>query len=374
MFHYKNIYCNLMLDEYSRYSRHLTLSYVGLEGQKKLKMAKVICIGAGGLASSILLYLVASGLGTLGIVDDDYVDLSNLQRQIIFRMQDLDYNKVTAAFNHLSSLNSNCKIDLYPTRLDSLNVIDLYNKYDFIIDCTDNFITRYLLNDASLMFNKPIVYGAISQFHGQVSVFNYQGGPNYKDLYPQIPILEMGGNCIADGVLGVLPGLIGILQATELVKMIIGIGNVLSGRVLLYDALDMKFRELKLKNKTTAFHKYPIRLKEKGTIISKDYLRQHFDKFIDIAELKNLLNLQNIYLVNVGVTQEIKNIPTLVSHNIALADMPSNLNFLQIIARTHLIILFCKTNTRAFIAYHFLQKYNIDAKVLNFRSTTGDDF
>jgi sulfur-carrier protein adenylyltransferase/sulfurtransferase len=237
----------LTKEEYERYSRHLILPEVGLEGQKRLKAASVLCIGTGGLGSPLLLYLAAAGIGRIGIVDFDVVDFSNLQRQVIHGTSWVSKPKIESAKNRILEINPYCQVDLYETRLSSENALDILKPYDIVVDGTDNFPTRYLVNDACVLLDKPNVYGSIFRFEGQATVFNYEGGPNYRDLYPEPPPPGMVPSCAEGGVLGILPGIIGVIQATETVKIIIGQGTTLSGRLMLYNALEMKFRELKLR-------------------------------------------------------------------------------------------------------------------------------
>ncbi len=234
-------------DEYQRYSRHIILPEVGLEGQKRLKAASVLCIGSGGLGSPLLLYLAAAGIGRIGLVDFDIVDSSNLQRQIIHSESWVGKPKIQSAKDRIHSINPHCQVDLYETAISSENALDILAPYDVIVDGTDNFPTRYLTNDACVLLDKPNVYGSIFRFEGQATVFNYQGGPNYRDLYPEPPPPGMVPSCAEGGVLGVLCGIIGTIQATEVIKIILGAENTLSGRLLLYNAWDMKFRELKLR-------------------------------------------------------------------------------------------------------------------------------
>ena len=233
--------------EYERYSRHLILPEVGLEGQKRLKAASVLCIGTGGLGSPLLLYLAAAGVGRIGIVDFDIVDHSNLQRQVIHGTSWVGKPKIESAKNRILEINPFCQVDLYETRVSSENAIDIATPYDIIIDGTDNFPTRYLMNDVCVLLNKPNVYGSIFRFEGQATVFNYEGGPNYRDLYPEPPPPGMVPSCAEGGVLGVLCGVVGSIQATEAIKIILGQGTTLSGRLLLYNALEMTFRQLKLR-------------------------------------------------------------------------------------------------------------------------------
>ena len=234
-------------EEYERFSRHLILPEIGLEGQKRLKAASVLCIGTGGLGSPLLLYLAAAGIGRIGIVDFDIVDRSNLQRQVIHGTSWVGKPKIESAKHRILEINPNCQVDLYETRLSSENALDIMPSYDVVVDGTDNFPTRYLVNDACVLLNKPNVYGSIFRFEGQATVFNYEDGPNYRDLYPEPPPPGMVPSCAEGGVLGILCGIIGVIQATETVKIITGQGTTLSGRLLLYNALEMTFRELKLR-------------------------------------------------------------------------------------------------------------------------------
>jgi sulfur-carrier protein adenylyltransferase/sulfurtransferase len=269
----------LSRDDYERYSRHIILPEVGLEGQKRLKAASVLCIGTGGLGSPLLLYLAAAGIGRIGIVDFDVVDQSNLHRQVIHGTSWVGKPKIESAKNRIHEINPGCQVDLYETRISSENAIDIITPYDVVVDGTDNFPTRYLVNDACVLLNKPNVYGSILRFDGQATVFNYKGGwkrpagweslsptekaeqrktgkdwiyddtalsPNYRDLFPDPPPPGEVPSCAEGGVLGILPGIIGLIQATETVKIILGKGRTLSGRLVVYNALDMTFRELKL--------------------------------------------------------------------------------------------------------------------------------
>ncbi|HXC35184.1 MAG TPA: molybdopterin-synthase adenylyltransferase MoeB [Candidatus Acidoferrales bacterium] len=235
-------------DEIKRYSRHLILPEVGLGGQKRIKAASVLCIGAGGLGSPIAMYLAAAGIGKIGIVDFDTVDYSNLQRQILHTDADVGRSKAQSAKETINGLNSNCEVVIHNTRISSENALDLIRPYDIVVDGTDNFPTRYLTNDACVLLKKPNVYGSIFRFEGQASVFApHLGGPCYRCLYPEPPPPGMVPSCAEGGVLGVLPGIIGCIQTTEILKLALGKGNLLVGRLLLFNALDMKFRELKLR-------------------------------------------------------------------------------------------------------------------------------
>lgn len=234
-------------EEVLRYSRHLIIPEVGLQGQKKLKAAKVLMIGAGGLGSPLGLYLAAAGIGKIGIVDFDVVDLTNLQRQVLHSTEDIGRPKLESARETLNGINPNVDIDTYEERLSSENALQLFADYDIIVDGTDNFPTRYLVNDACVLLGKPNVYGSILRFDGQVSVFDAKRGPCYRCLYPAPPPPGLVPSCAEGGVLGVLPGIIGSLQALEVIKLILGEGEPLIGRLVLFDALKFKFRELKLR-------------------------------------------------------------------------------------------------------------------------------
>jgi adenylyltransferase/sulfurtransferase len=237
----------LSKDELIRYSRHLILPEVGMEGQKKLKNAKVLMVGTGGLGAPLGLYLAASGIGKIGVVDMDVVDYSNLQRQVIHGTKDVGKKKIDSAAESMLDINPFMEVEKFDTFITSENAFDIMKGYDYIVDGTDNFPTRYLINDACVILKKPNVYGSIFRFEGQATIFAYPGGPCYRCLYPEPPPPGLVPSCAEGGVLGILPGIIGLVQATETVKLILGIGDPLVGRLMLYDALGMKFRELKLR-------------------------------------------------------------------------------------------------------------------------------
>ena len=237
----------LSKDEILRYSRHLIIPEVGIEGQKKLKAARVLLVGAGGLGAPLGLYLAAAGIGKIGLVDFDVVDFTNLQRQVIHSTKDVGRNKIDSAAEKMVGINPHLTIAKHEVALTSENALEILKDYDYVVDGTDNFPTRYLVNDACVLLRKPNVYGSIFRFEGQATVFAYEGGPCYRCLYPEPPPPGLVPSCAEGGVLGILPGTIGLIQATETVKLILGIGQPLVGRLLLYDALGMKFRELKLR-------------------------------------------------------------------------------------------------------------------------------
>ncbi|MDH6060405.1 molybdopterin-synthase adenylyltransferase MoeB [Chrysosporum bergii ANA360D] len=358
----------LTKDDYERYSRHLILPEVGLEGQKRLKAASVLCIGTGGLGSPLLLYLAAAGIGRIGIVDFDVVDTSNLQRQIIHGTSWVGKPKIVSAKNRIHEINPYCQVDLYETRLSSENALDIIQPYDIVVDGTDNFPTRYLVNDACVLLNKPNVYGSIFRFEGQATVFNYEGGPNYRDLYPEPPPPGMVPSCAEGGVLGILPGMIGIIQATETVKIVIQQGNTLSGRLLLYNALEMKFRELKLRPN-------PIR-----PVISKliDYeqfcgipqakAEEERQKMalseMTVQELKQLIdsNAQDFVLLDVRNPHEyeIAKIPGSVLIPLPEIENGSGVAKVKEILNGHRLIAHCKLGGRSAKALAILKEAGIE--------------
>ncbi len=234
-------------EEILRYSRHLILPEVGMEGQLKLKAAKVLLVGTGGLGAPLALYLTAAGIGRIGLVDFDVVDATNLQRQVIHGTKDVGKPKIDSAIESMNDINPNVIVDRHEVALTSENALEIIKDYDYVVDGTDNFPTRYLVNDACVLLGKPNVYGSIFRFEGQSTIFATEGGPCYRCLYPEPPPPGLVPSCAEGGVLGILPGIIGLIQATETVKLILGIGTPLIGRLMLYDALNMKFRELKLR-------------------------------------------------------------------------------------------------------------------------------
>lgn len=238
-------------EELDRYSRHILLPEIGIEGQQKLKAAKVLVIGAGGLGCPALLYLVAAGVGTIGIIDPDIVDSSNLQRQVLYREDDLGQPKVDCAKRHLTALNPFVRIKTYHKKLSPANALKIIRDFDLVVDGSDNFATRYLVNDACVLSEKPFVYGAIHRFSGQIAVFNYENGPTYRCLFPEPPPADEVPSCSEAGVLGVLPGIIGSFQASEAIKIISGIGEVASGSLLLMDALTLTFNKISIKKDET---------------------------------------------------------------------------------------------------------------------------
>lgn len=284
---------SLSPEENKQYNRHLILNEIGKSGQLKLKQARVLVIGAGGLGCPILQYLTAAGVGTIGVIDHDIIDQSNLQRQILYSHDDIGNYKAEVAAHKLSGLNPFVEFEIYLQKVTSEIAIELFSRYDIIVDGSDNFPTRYLVNDAAVLTNKPVVFGSIFKFEGQVSVFNYQNGPTYRCLYPNPPKPNEVPNCSEIGVLGVLPGIIGSLQANEVLKMICSIGEVLSGKLLTYNALSMqqmvlgieKDESIQLKQLDTDYDFF-CGLPKRNLVITKAELERSLEQYnlLDVRE------------------------------------------------------------------------------------------
>ena len=355
-------------EEIERYSRHIILPEVGLEGQKKLKAASVICVGTGGLGSPLLLYLAAAGIGNIGIVDFDIVESSNLQRQIIHGASWVGKLKIESAKNRILEINPTCQVDLYKNRLSSENAIQILKPYDVVVDGTDNFPTRYLTNDACFLLNKPNIYGSIFRFEGQTTVFNYQGGPNYRDLFPEPPPPGMVPSCAEGGVLGVLPGIIGTIQATETIKVILGSNNTLSGRLLLYNAWDMTFKELKLRsnpnrpviNQLIDYEEFcnvsnvsTFKNKDNSTMIS-EIAGQHLKKLIDSnSESFVLIDVRNVN------ERQIAHISGSVLVPLASIEDGTGIPQIRSLIENKRLIVHCKMGGRSIKALEILEKFGI---------------
>ena len=338
----------LTVDEVARYSRHLIIPDVGVPGQKRLKNAKVLVVGAGGLGSPALLYLAAAGVGTLGIVDFDVVDESNLQRQVIHGVSDIGKPKALSAKESIAEINPNVNVVLHTERLDSDNALDVFRPYDLVLDGTDNFATRYLVNDACVLLGKPYVWGSIFRFEGQVSVFWNEHGPNYRDLYPEPPPPGMVPSCAEGGVLGVLCASIGSVMVTEAIKLICGIGEPLLGRLMVYDALEMSYRTIKVRKDPAG---EPITqlidYEEFCGVVSDEAQRAASGSTITATELKDMLDAgKDPYLVDVRepVEYEIVKIPggvlipkDRILSGEALAELPQD----------RPLVLYCRTGVRS---------------------------
>ena len=350
----------LSTEEMARYSRHLILPEVGMEGQQKLKAAKVLCIGTGGLGSPLAFYLAAAGIGTLGLVDFDVVDSSNLQRQIIHSTKDVGRSKIVSATEKLVALNPFLNVVQHETMLTSQNAIEIISQYDIVADGTDNFPTRYLVNDACVLTGKPNAYGSIFRFEGQASVFATEHGPCYRCLYPEPPPPGLVPSCAEGGVLGILPGLVGVIQATEVIKLILGKGEPLIGRLLLVNSLDMKFRELKLrknpecpvcgKNPTVTklidYQQFCGIVPEAKVAAEKNGIPQ-----MSVTELKQKLDAgEDVFILDVREPYEYQ-IAQIGGHLIPLGELPNRLGELD---TSREIVVQCKSGGRSQRAAEFL--------------------
>lgn len=346
----------LSKDELERYSRHLNLSEVGIEGQLKLKNAKVLIIGAGGLGSPVSMYLAAAGVGTIGIIDDDILSLSNLQRQILFSASDIGLLKTELAKNRLNSINPEIDIKLYNEKLTSDNALSIFKDYDVIADGSDNFSTRYLVNDACVILGKPFVYGSILRFEGQVSFFEPVTGPCYRCLFPEPPDSKDAPNCADAGVLGVLPGIVGTMQANEVIKYILGKGKLLKGSLLIIDALNMKFLEVEFTkdNNCPVCSQEPL-IKElidyeqfcnnsNNTI--KETMPEYHEWEITVEEYKKRLDAgEKIFLLDVREPYE-SNVASIGGVLIPMNELPERINELPKDKNSE-IVVYCRTGSRS---------------------------
>jgi len=347
-------------EEILRYSRHLIMPEVGMEGQLKLKHAKVLCIGAGGLGSPLAVYLGAAGVGTLGIVDFDVVDFTNLQRQIIHGTSDVGRKKLDSASDTLHEINPNVEVRKFDTRLSSANALELFREFDIIADGTDNFPTRYLVNDACVLTGKPNVYGSIFRFEGQASVFATKEGPCYRCLYPEPPPPGLVPSCAEGGVLGILPGLVGLIQATETIKLILGSGEPLIGRLLLVDALAMRFRELKLRKNPDcpACGTHPtvtelIDYNQFCGIRGEEEAAPTTKRDMTVEEFKQRLDKgDDLFVLDVREPHEYQ-ICNLGGHLIPLNDLPKRVSELD---SSREIVVHCKMGGRSAKAVDFLRQ------------------
>lgn len=335
----------------SRYNRHIILSEIGSEGQNKLSKAKVLVVGAGGLGCPVLQYLAAAGVGTLGVIDFDKVELSNLQRQVLFGTSSLGKNKALAAKERLVDLNNDIKINAYPEALTYHNALELFEQYDIIVDGSDNFETRYLVNDACIIKNKPLVFGAIYKFEGQISVFNYQNGPSYRCLFPNPPKKDAVPNCSEIGVLGVLSGIIGSMQANETLKIILGIGNVLSGKLLCYNALSNKTSTLKINRNDTVIN---------GVLNGQSTFKERALNINcateELISIYQVINKENIQFIDVRETHEQPKVDELPVQSMPLSSLQNNLGQLK---NKTVKYFFCQSGIRSRKAVNFLKEQQI---------------
>lgn len=354
-------------EEKTRYARHITLPEVGVAGQQRLKAGSVLCIGAGGLGSPLLLYLAAAGVGRIGVVDDDLVEPSNLQRQVIHGTGTVGQAKTSSARSRIKDLNPFCRVEEHGVRLSASNALELVSAYDVVVDGTDNFASRYLINDACVLTKRPFVYGSVQRFEGQVSVFNLGSeSPDYRDLVPEPPPQGLVPSCADGGVMGVMPGLIGLIQAAEVIKLITGIGTPLDGRLLLVDGLSMRFRELTLRRRPS---RAPI---EKlidyqafctaGDSISGE--TSNLMKSISVVELKALLDQnQDLALIDVRNPAEVEVAVIAGSELIPLSTLESEevIERIQAIAASRTVYVHCKLGGRSAKAVELLASHGIDA-------------
>jgi molybdopterin/thiamine biosynthesis adenylyltransferase/rhodanese-related sulfurtransferase/molybdopterin converting factor small subunit len=356
-------------EEVLRYSRHLIMPEVGMTGQKKLKASKVLMIGAGGLGSPLGLYLAAAGVGKIGIVDFDVVDLTNLQRQVLHSTEDVGRSKLDSARETIRGINPNVEIETFEVRLSSENALQLFADYDVIVDGTDNFPTRYLVNDACVLLGKPNVYGSIFRFDGQVTVFDATRGPCYRCLYPSPPPPGLVPSCAEGGVLGVLPGIIGSLQALETIKLIIGQGDSLIGRLVSFDALKFTFREFKLRKNpdcpicgpATTIHELIDYEQFCGIELPSTQEENHRQYKITVEELKSRLDHgDDLYILDVREPHEYE-IVNIGGELIPLGDLPERVNELDPLKE---IIVHCKSGIRSAKAVNILRKFGF-TKVKN---------
>jgi adenylyltransferase/sulfurtransferase len=344
---------DLTAAEQEQYSRHLLLDEVGIAGQLKLKQAKVLVIGAGGLSCPVLQYLTAAGVGTIGIVDDDTVAQSNLQRQILYTHKDIGQSKAEAAVKRLQELNPYIQFNSYLTRLTKVNALEILEPWDIIVDGTDNFPTRYLINDTAVLLNKPIVFGSIHKFDGQVSVFNFKNGPTYRCLYPRPPKRNEVPNCSEIGVLGVLPGIIGSLQANEVLKIILGLGNILSGKLLTFDALSMR-QSIYSSEKNTSNSIKSLEDEYEVCHNNKEDIRE-----ISFQEYKEQSSLYNVLDVRTQTERDEYHIESIHIPLNKLSErynkIPDNKN----------LLVYCKSGVRSKLAIEILEKNGFKGELLN---------
>lgn len=336
-----------------RYNRHIILSEIGQAGQDKISNSKVLVIGAGGLGCPVLQYITAAGVGTIGIIDFDIVELSNLQRQVLFGTSSLGKNKAEAAKKRLEDLNSDISIIAYTEKLTHQNAIDLFNQYDIIVDGSDNFETRYLVNYACIITNKPFVFGAIYKFEGQVSVFNYKNGPSYRCLFPNPPKKDTVPNCSEIGVLGVLPGIIGSMQANEVLKIILGIGNVLSGKLLCYNALTSQTSTLKINRNENSIQ----------SVLDEEHSFENIKintgceiESIEVS-ISEIVSEKNVQFIDVRESHEQPKVDHLNVTYIPLSELETSLHKIDLSRKK---ALFCKSGMRSKHAVRVLQSLNIN--------------
>lgn len=364
--------------EKNRYSRHILLEKVGLKGQEKLKAAKVLVIGAGGIGCPVLQYLTAAGVGNIGIIDFDRVDATNLQRQILYTVSDIGKNKAITAKNRLTQLNPHINFDVYPEKLTTENALELFSKYDMVVEGTDNFSTRYLINDACVTMNKPLIYGAIYKFEGQVSVFNYKGGPTYRCLFPEPPKAGSIPNCSDVGVIGVLPGIIGAQQANEVIKIILEIGEPLAGKLLTYDSLNNSFLTLNISRSEEEVQKV---LSNSADFENIDYdffcgiKTDNVLKEISKEGLKSILDSsEDFQIIDVREEYEQPRIDVSASLNGKLLVAPLNdiEGYVDQISKNKKVVVVCQHGIRSVAAIEHLENHHNFENLINLENGIGN--
>lgn len=355
------------------YTRQVLLSEFGNEGQQKLTSANVLVIGAGGLGCPVIQYLTGAGVGHLGIVDGDEVEISNLHRQILYSMDSIGLNKANEAIKILQNKNPFIRFTAFPKRLNAQNVLDIFQYFDIVVDCSDNYETRFLVNDACVLLNKPLVYGSIYKFQGQVSVFNYLKGPTYRCLVPEYPLKESVTNCDESGVIGVLPGIIGILQANEVIKIITGIGEVLSKKVLVYDAKSLQFDFYSLSKNQDIDYSMILKgnqldpcLYEQGCDLNKlSGISIDYESLLDLAINGDLviIDVREIYEEPLFKAQDVIQIP--------LSGFENNLHLLP---KDKNLVFACKSGLRSIQAIYLIQQSIKDQKLFNLKNGISEQF
>nr|YP_009294555.1 molybdopterin biosynthesis protein [Asparagopsis taxiformis]AOM66038.1 molybdopterin biosynthesis protein [Asparagopsis taxiformis] len=341
----------LSKEEYKLFARHLSLDSIGINGQKRLKQASILFIGAGGLASSAIIYLAASGIGCIGIIDNDYITESNLHRQVLYKVNNVNQLKVVCAKKEILKINPSCQVNIYPDRLNENNAIHIFNKYDIILDASDNFPTRYIIDQVCYQLHKVHIYGAIQNFEGQISVFNYKNGITYSDLYPKS--LQLNPHtCNEIGVLGILPGIIGLIQATEAIKIITGSGEILSGYLLIYNALTIDFKKIKIRSN-----------KKTNLLISNYKFPTDSSHNLSIKDFKQYLfhNKRKILIIDVrqNIEFQLQHIQNAINIPIKQLTSYTKIPFIKKQALNKMIIIYCSDNSRSILASLILTKYQI---------------
>lgn len=353
-------------EEKYRYNRHLILDQVGIEGQERLKNAKVLVIGAGGLGCPVLQYLTAAGVGTIGIIDDDKVDVTNLQRQILFNTDDIGQSKAETAARHLSAQNPLVKFMVFNERLTNKNALFIFEEFDLIVDGTDNFSTRYLVNDASLLTRKPLVYGSIFKFEGQVSVFNYKNGPSYRCLFPEPPKSGSVPNCSQIGVIGILPGLIGCMQANEALKIILQIGEPLSGKLVMYNALTASSMTIQIQRNEQVIQEVMVGREEFEDFDYEVFcgLEPLQSDDIEMETFEQLLKEETIVILDVREPHEM---PRIEHPNLIEIPMKNHGEYAEILDRDRKTVVVCQSGIRSRLVIDQLKEHHAYSNLLNLK-------